>query len=411
MYAYKDLLELAGLTTRLYTLTSTLLHMPSGKGVRMVKKGGAISLVGVDVCIPRRFELEGGETEKAEGEKEDDDPLVKDLDLRIEAGDHLMITGSNGVGKTSVARVLAGLWDPKEGEVVMPEDGDAEEPSPSLPSTNALGKYRRPWARPTVYVVPQRSYMVTGSLLEQIIYPCSFSTFQTLANDTRCFASPEDAYDEIHSILADVFLAYLPAREGGLHTRKEWRDVLSGGEKQRVGIARVLWWAPRYAVLDECTSAVSSDVEGRMYEVMKGRGMTLVTISLRAGLVRYHEWVLELRGPSGAKANASGDASTADSDSVDGESVGDIEDDGRNWTLSRVGTKEERMSVEKEIRHLEEKLKKKEEWEARVKELDTLLKVVDLPASETKESEQVEEDVSELGESAVHVQESSSSLD
>ena len=408
MYAYKDLLELAGLTTRLYTLTSTLLHMPSGKGVRMVKRGGAISLVGVDVCIPRKFELEGGEMEKVEGEKEDDDPLVKDLDLRIEAGDHLMITGSNGVGKTSVARVLAGLWDPKEGEVVMPEDGDAEEPSPSLPSANALGKYKRSWARPTVYVVPQRSYMVTGSLLEQIIYPCSFSTFQTLANDTGYFASPEDAYDEIHSILADVFLAYLPEREGGLHTRKEWRDVLSGGEKQRMGIARVLWWAPRYTVLDECTSAVSSDVEGRMYEVMKGRGMTLVTISLRAGLIRYHEWVLELRGPSGAKAGGS----TADSDSVDGESVGDIEDDGGNWTLSRVGTKEERMSVEKEIRHLEEKLKKKEEWEERVKELDTLLKVVELPVSETKESEQSERDASELGGSVVHVEvESSSSLD
>jgi ATP-binding cassette subfamily D (ALD) long-chain fatty acid import protein len=379
MYAYKDLLELAGLTTRLYTLLSTLLNMPPGHVPIAVERAEAVSLRGVDVWIPRFVR---GSTGMAKGkqkengpashdeeadwgkekERDDDPPLVKDLNLSIERGEHMMITGSNGVGKTSVARVLAGLWDPVAsgagegaGAVEMPRDeteagvllrcghrasagqGNESGERPGSAYTTSTPGHPRP--RPTLYVVPQRSYMVTGSLLEQIIYPCSYASFVRLssssssssgssnANTARPAFSPrssshnhnhnpvveveepsEEALAEIHGILDKVYLGYLAAREGGLHVRKEWRDVLSGGEKQRVGIARVLWWRPKFAVLDgtlsrvffflsffcdsfvrsffscfylECTSAVSSDVEGRMYEALKALDITLITISLR----------------------------------------------------------------------------------------------------------------------------------
>jgi hypothetical protein len=69
------------------------------------------------------------------------------------------------------------------------------------------------------------------------------------------FAASGRGEAELAGILGAVFLAYLPAREGGWAARKEWRDVLSGGEKQRMGLARVLYHRPRFAVLDGACGA------------------------------------------------------------------------------------------------------------------------------------------------------------
>jgi ATP-binding cassette subfamily D (ALD) long-chain fatty acid import protein len=79
---------------------------------------------------------------------------------------------------------------------------------------------------------------------------------------------------ELQGILEEAKLGYLTDREGGWDTRKEWKDVLSGGEKQRMGIARLLYHEPRFAFIDEGTSAVSSDVEGLLYERAKGKGIS-----------------------------------------------------------------------------------------------------------------------------------------
>lgn len=211
MYAYKDLLELAGLTTRLYTLLSTLHNLPP---LPMNENGDSIELVNVDVGIPPT-NVTGAEELDSEGNEKAKEPtqvLVKDLNLVLKEGEHLMITGSNGVGKTAVARVLAGLWA-----------GQGSQSSISRPSQSATnvsnGKLQ-----PSVVVVPQRAYMVTGSLLAQIIYPHSYSDFLESGKTE----------DDLLDILEAVYLGYLPEREGGWGTRKEWRDVLSGGEKQRV---------------------------------------------------------------------------------------------------------------------------------------------------------------------------------
>jgi ATP-binding cassette subfamily D (ALD) long-chain fatty acid import protein len=132
MYAYKDVLELAGLTTRLYVLLSSLHNLPSLPMSSPAESDSPqITLDNVDVSIPASGTREG--------------PLVKALSLTLRAGEHLMITGSNGVGKTAVARVLSGLWAP----------GNA-------------GKVHRP-GRGEVFVVPQRAYMVAGSLLDQYV--------------------------------------------------------------------------------------------------------------------------------------------------------------------------------------------------------------------------------------------------
>jgi ATP-binding cassette subfamily D (ALD) long-chain fatty acid import protein len=192
---------LAGLTTRIYTLLSTLHNLP-----RLPSSEADVDTIGlsnVDVGVPQtsavpEIELDdelGLELQQPTGSA----LLVKDLSFAVKDGEHLMITGSNGVGKTAVARVLAGLWAPHgaggETRVERPRDAPG---------------------RPSVFVVPQRTYMVTGSLLDQMIYPHTYPEF---------LASGKTEED-LAEILEMVFLAYLPEREGGWTTRKEWRDVL-----------------------------------------------------------------------------------------------------------------------------------------------------------------------------------------
>lgn len=72
--------------------------------------------------------------------------------------------------------------------------------------------------------------------------------------------------------------------------------MLSGGEKQRVAMARLIYHKPMYAILDECTSAVSIDVEGHMYAYMKQSGITLITVSHRQTVWKFHDYLLSFKG-------------------------------------------------------------------------------------------------------------------
>lgn len=112
--------------------------------------------------------------------------------------------------------------------------------------------------------LPQRPYLSPGTLRDQVIYPDGH-------HDMRQKRKTED---DLKRVLEDARLGYLPDREGGWDTRKEWKDVLSGGEKQRMGFARLLYHEPQYAIIDEGTSAVSSDVEGLLYEICKEKGIS-----------------------------------------------------------------------------------------------------------------------------------------
>jgi ATP-binding cassette, subfamily D (ALD), peroxisomal long-chain fatty acid import protein len=122
--------------------------------------------------------------------------------------------------------------------------------------------------------LPQRPYLSPGTLRDQVIYPDGHV-------DMR---EKRKSEDDLKAVLDAARLGYLPDREGGWDTRKEWKDVLSGGEKQRMGFARLLYHEPQYAIIDEGTSAVSSDVEGLLYETCKDRGISKSTIKSMAQL-------------------------------------------------------------------------------------------------------------------------------
>lgn len=180
--------------------------------------------------------------------------------------------------------------------------------------------------------LPQRPYLSVGTLRDQVIYP-----------DGEIEMRDRGRRDiELRHILEEAKLGYLPDREGGFDTRKEWKDVLSGGEKQRMGIARLLYHEPRYAFIDEGTSAVSSDVEGLLYERAKEKGITLITISTRASLKRYHTFNLTLG----------------------------LGLEGTEWEYERIGTEKEKMGVQKELAELTERLSKVDEWKTRSQEIE-----------------------------------------
>ena len=97
--------------------------------------------------------------------------LVQDLSFVVKPHQHLMITGSNGVGKTAIARVLAGLWAPRNVTTAS-----VHTPA-SVTAAAAAGDDDDDIKNGCVFVVPQRAYMVSGSLLDQVIYPHTYEMF------------------------------------------------------------------------------------------------------------------------------------------------------------------------------------------------------------------------------------------
>lgn len=78
-----------------------------------------------------------------------------------------------------------------------------------------------------------------------------------------------------------------------------WGDELSLGEQQRLGMARLFYHKPKFAILDECTSAVTTDMEERFCAKVRAMGTSCITISHRPALVAFHDVVLSLDGEGG----------------------------------------------------------------------------------------------------------------
>ena len=183
--------------------------------------------------------------------------LLSHQTLTFPPGEWTIISGRSGSGKSTLFRAIAGIWPFGSGKVERPSG--------------------------TYLFLPQRPYVPLGTLRHAVAYP-----------------APDNAYPDasIQQALGDVGLEHLTGR---LDEEDNWTLRLSGGEQQRLAVARALLARPDWLFLDEATASLDPEAESALYRVLKQKlpGTTIVSIAHQPNVARFHDRQLTLQRQPG----------------------------------------------------------------------------------------------------------------
>ena len=174
-------------------------------------------------------------------------PLLAATTLAFKQGESVLVTGPSGAGKSTLFRALAGIWPYWKGKIALPKGA-------------------------TLLFLPQKPYLPIGSLKYAACYPA---------------AGAGIADDAVRDVLIAAGLQHLA---GDLAREENWAQLLSGGEQQRLAIARALLNRPDWLFMDEPTAALPDDAQAALYRLLKEKlpATTLVSVGHREALAAFH---------------------------------------------------------------------------------------------------------------------------
>ena len=244
--AYTTLAAFKANTDRLTTFNASMSRaeaagLASGIDLEPREKGSDLSLRDLRLALP------------------DGREIVEVKDFTFREGPSVLVTGPSGSGKSTMLRAISGIWPFGRGHVEAP-----------------AGK--------RVMLIPQKPYIPAGTLRAAVTYP-----------------GLDEQYDDaaIKAALEAVGLGQLTDK---LDLEDNWAHHLSGGEQQRLSLARVLLAKPDWLLLDEATASLDEPMEAVVYRLLRERlpGTTIVSIGHRSTLIAMHDRQAEMRkGPDG----------------------------------------------------------------------------------------------------------------
>ncbi len=173
--------------------------------------------------------------------------IVANAAFAVEPGEHLLVTGPSGSGKSTLFRALAGIWPYGRGRISIPKGA-------------------------RLLFLPQKPYVPIGTLRDAVSFPASAGTFDD------------------HTIIESLRACRLENFVDRLDETSNWSMLLSGGEQQRLAVARALLHKPDFLFLDEATAALDAKLEEEIYSLLTARlpNAAIISISHHPALVAFH---------------------------------------------------------------------------------------------------------------------------